>query len=228
MTDHEDPSGSERPAGEEEAAGEGTEAPEVLGAGLFGPGGLGSMPSLAGMGGLFGEAQSQLRQAAEQAAEVVVTGRAGGGSVTLQLNGNLEAVSVQISPEVVQPGDVGMLEDLVLAALRDALSQVVDIRQGAASSLLPPGLDIGSMMEGLFGGAGAGAGPGAVSGMLGALPGGLEGLGDLMNGLLGPDGPIIDFDPDGLDDDDLADDDDGFDDDELDDDDDDLDGGAPA
>lgn len=116
-----------------------------------------------GLGDLVGQAREQLEKASHDAADVRVRGRAGGGAVEIELTGNLEVVSVTIAPDVVDPADISMLEDLVFAALRDALSEAVEVREQAASTLLPPGLDLGAMMNGLFGGGGLPPGiPGGV------------------------------------------------------------------
>ncbi len=134
-----------------------------------------SMGALSGLGQLFGQARQQLDQASEEAAHATVTGRAGGGAVEVVLTGDLEVTAVRISPEIVDPGDVGMLEDLLVAAMRQALSEALEVRERAAESLLGPGLDLEAMMGSLFGGAGPGTGPLA----------GLGDLGDLVGELLG-------------------------------------------
>ena len=56
-------------------------------------------------------------------AEAEVVGKSGGGMVEVTLKGNKTPVSVSIKPEAVDPDDVEMLEDLVLAALNDAMEQ---------------------------------------------------------------------------------------------------------
>ncbi len=138
---------------------------------------------LAGLGGLIDEARYQIERASYEAAHRTVIGRSGGGSVEVQMSGNLDVLSVKIAREVVDPGDVALLEDLVLAALRDALTQAVDAKEAAVSSVMPAGLDIGAMMSGLFGGADGGDDPLAALGSIGALPdldrlfGGLFGIG---------------------------------------------------
>jgi len=53
-----------------------------------------------------------------------VEGIAGGGSVKVQINGQMEPLSVKIDPSIVDPEDVEMLEDLLLVAIKDALSKV--------------------------------------------------------------------------------------------------------
>ena len=82
--------------------------------------------------------QQQLVQAQAEAAEQVVEGQSGGGVVKVRATGAGKLVSVSIDPEVVDADDVGMLEDLVLAAANDALSRAQELNQ----SLLG-GLDLG-------------------------------------------------------------------------------------
>ena len=79
--------------------------------------------------------QEQLLAARAEAAERVVEGQAGGGVVRIEVTGGGEFRSVRIAPEAVDPGDVGMLEDLVLAALHDATDKVGAAQQGAMGSL---------------------------------------------------------------------------------------------
>ena len=89
--------------------------------------------------------QDQLMQAQAAAAEQVVEGQSGGGVVKVQVTGNMEFQSVHIDPAAVDPSDVAMLEDLVLAAIHDAVAKVNEISQQAVG-----GLDLGGL-GGLFG-----------------------------------------------------------------------------
>ena len=101
------------------------------------------------MGDLLRQAQAmqeQLMAAQAQAAEQVVEGQAGGGVVKVQVTGAMEFRSVSISPDAVDPDDVEMLEDLVLAAIHDATARVQELQQGALG-----GLDVGGL-GGLLGG----------------------------------------------------------------------------
>ena len=68
--------------------------------------------------------QEQMAQAQEALAELSVTGTAGGGMVEITLSGKRDVESVSIKPEAVDPDDVEMLEDLISAALSDALKKV--------------------------------------------------------------------------------------------------------
>jgi DNA-binding YbaB/EbfC family protein len=92
-----------------------------------------------------GQMQAQLMAAQEQAAATVVEGVAGGGAVKVAVTGTFEFRSVTIAPEAVDPAEVDMLQDLVLAALHDAAARVQELQQ--------QGLDLGGMdLGGLFGG----------------------------------------------------------------------------
>lgn len=66
--------------------------------------------------------QSKMKEMRDQLGSHEIEGQAGGGMVTVVLNGRSEPVRVHIDPQTV--GDVEMLEDLVLAALRDAQDKV--------------------------------------------------------------------------------------------------------
>ncbi len=70
--------------------------------------------------------QEQMQQAQEELAELSVTGTAGGGLVQVTLSGKREVEVVSIKPEAVDPDDIEMLEDLVAAALGDALNKVAE------------------------------------------------------------------------------------------------------
>ena len=69
------------------------------------------------------EMQAGMERAQAQLADETVEGTAGGGAVTVVMTGTQEAQSVRISPDAVDPTDVETLQDLVLAATRDALAK---------------------------------------------------------------------------------------------------------
>ncbi|MEA3214815.1 MAG: nucleoid-associated protein EbfC [Acidimicrobiia bacterium] len=99
------------------------------------PGGLGGFD----LSSLMDSAQ-QLMAAQQAASERELVGKAGGGKVEVVVTGGGDFRSIKIDPEVVDPADVELLEDLVLAALRDAMAQV-----NAAQSSALGGLDLGSL-----------------------------------------------------------------------------------
>ena len=84
--------------------------------------------------------QRKLQEAQEQLAEEEVEGTAGGGMVTVTLKGNKTPVSIEIKPECVDPEDVEMLEDMVLAALQDANKKADELSQELMGPLGGAGL----------------------------------------------------------------------------------------
>ena len=90
------------------------------------------------------EMQERLAEMQARLAEKTVEATSGGGMVKVVMSGKHEVVSLKIEPEVVNPSDVEMLEDLIIAALNEARTRVDDMVRNEMSSLtggLPiPGL----------------------------------------------------------------------------------------
>jgi len=79
-----------------------------------------------GLGNLMRQAQEMQRRMAkvqEEVAQRTVEAAAGGGMVRCVVNGKQEVVSLTIEPEVVDPDDVEMLQDLVMAAVNEAIKR---------------------------------------------------------------------------------------------------------
>ena len=74
------------------------------------------------------EAQKQMDRAKEELAETAIEATAGGGMVTVEMTGAYELINLKIKPEAVDPDDVEMLEDLIIAATNEALNQVTALR----------------------------------------------------------------------------------------------------
>ena len=108
-----------------------------------------------GLGDLFSqfrEAQAGLEAQSQAIEATVVEGSAAGGAVVVRLSGSLEAESVHIDPAIIDPADPTLLEDAVLAALRDALGRVVDLTsslQTGIGSPFPGDMDLGSFVGGI-------------------------------------------------------------------------------
>ena len=113
------------------------DAPDNPLASILGGGGL----DLGAMLEQASQLQSQMVAAQQQAAETVLLGVSGGGAVT----GALDFQAVVIDPGAVDPDDVEMLQDLVLAAIRHGMEQVNQLQQGALDL---GGLDMGSLLGG--------------------------------------------------------------------------------
>ncbi|ART74579.1 nucleoid-associated protein, YbaB/EbfC family [Sutcliffiella horikoshii] len=71
--------------------------------------------------------QKDMAKAQEELAEKTMEGTAGGGMVTVVVNGQKEIIEVNIKEEVVDPEDIEMLQDLVLAATNDALKKMEEL-----------------------------------------------------------------------------------------------------
>jgi len=85
-----------------------------------------------GFGNMMKEAQrlqQKMLELQEQVAQKKVEATAGGGMVTVEANGKQELVSIKIDREAVDPADVQMLEDLVLAACNEALRKSRELMQ---------------------------------------------------------------------------------------------------
>lgn len=107
--------------------------------------GFGGIPgNLQGLMKQAQKMQEQLQKAQEEAASIVCEGSSGGGMVKVSANGENRLVAVEIEKEVVDPGDVEMLEDLILTACNEALKKAGDAAkeklQQATGGLNFPGL----------------------------------------------------------------------------------------
>lgn len=106
--------------------------------------------------------QQRMADAQARTAETEIIGRSGGGAVQITVTGGMQFVDVTIEPSAVDPADVTMLEDLVLAALNDAFDQLEDLQRSAM-----PALDLGGL-------GGALGGLGGLGGALGGLGGAID------------------------------------------------------
>ena len=77
--------------------------------------------------------QRQMEEAQAQLEEAEMTGTAGGGVVEVTVSGKKEITKIKIDPEAVDPDDVEMLEDLVMAAANEALRKVDEVSQASMS-----------------------------------------------------------------------------------------------
>jgi DNA-binding YbaB/EbfC family protein len=71
--------------------------------------------------------QKKMAEAQEELGEKRLEGTAGGGIVTVTVTGHKEVVDIKINPEAVDPEDVEMLQDLILAATNDALKKADEL-----------------------------------------------------------------------------------------------------
>ena len=91
-----------------------------------------------GMGNMLKEAQklqSKMLKMQDELADKTVEATAGGGMIKVVANGRNQILSIQIEKEVVDPDDVEMLQDLILAAINDALAKSQDMVSGEMGKL---------------------------------------------------------------------------------------------
>ena len=89
------------------------------------------------------QAKKMQAEMQEKLAQLEVNGSSGGGMVSITMDGQKNVISVKLDPQIVDPEDTEMLQDLILAAFNDANSKVDEEMQGMLGGLsggLPPGL----------------------------------------------------------------------------------------
>ena len=89
--------------------------------------------------------QAKMEALQEEINEMETTASSGGGAVSVKVNGKKELVEINLQPEVVDPDDIEMLQDLILTAVNEALRQMEEISNNEMNKLtgslgLPAGL----------------------------------------------------------------------------------------
>lgn len=103
------------------------------------------MGNMQGMMKQMQKMQKQMAQAAEELSGQEFETTAGGGAVTVKINGNKEILNVTLKPEVVDPDDIEMLQDLIVLAINDAIRKVEETSNETMGQFtkglnLPPGM----------------------------------------------------------------------------------------
>ena len=104
----------------------------------------------ANMQGMLKQAQKMQEQVAQVQAELEAKEyeiKAGGGVVTVKINGKKEILSLDIAPEIVDPDDIETLSDVIVAGVNEAIKRVED---DAAAEMGKVTGGMGGMMPGLF------------------------------------------------------------------------------
>jgi len=91
------------------------------------------------------QAQQMQERLQKEMTGLRVEGNAGGGMVTVVVNGGKQVQSITIDPEVVSKEDVGMLQDLILAAINDAHRKADEEMAQRMGGMLPPGMKLPGM-----------------------------------------------------------------------------------
>ena len=104
----------------------------------MGKGKFGGFPGGANMNNMIKQAQKMQADMAKAQADLeekVVETSAGGGMVSVKVSGKKELLEINIKPEVVDPDDIEMLQDLIIAAVNDAMTQVDKETQAEMSKI---------------------------------------------------------------------------------------------
>ena len=131
------------------------------------------MPQPPNLQKMLAEAQAMLAQqqeAQDKLKEQTVDASAGGGMVKVVFTGDMRLQDLTIDPDAVDPEDVEMLQDMVVAAINEALRKAEELQQSQLGDAGQGGFDPMSALESLGLGGMGGMGGGAVSGA--GLPGG--------------------------------------------------------
>ena len=91
------------------------------------------------------QAQQMQERLQKEMTGLRVEGNAGGGMVTVIANGAKQVLSIAIDPEVVSKDDVGMLQDLIVAAVNDAHRKADEAMAQTMGGMLPPGMKLPGM-----------------------------------------------------------------------------------
>jgi hypothetical protein len=105
------------------------------------------MKNLAGMMKQAQQMQSKMQDMQEKLEAMELTGEAGAGLVKVTMNGKSEMRKIKIDPSIVAPADTELLEDLILAATRDAKAKVEaaaaeELQKVTGGLQLPPGMKL--------------------------------------------------------------------------------------
>jgi len=96
------------------------------------------MPNIPGLGNMMKQVQKMAedtQKLEDELAEMKVEASAGGGMVTAVCNGKGEILDIKIDPQVVDPEDVEMLQDLVISAVREVLEKASETKQSRLSEI---------------------------------------------------------------------------------------------
>jgi DNA-binding YbaB/EbfC family protein len=107
------------------------------------------MPKIPNMNQIMKMAQNMSKQMEDQMNSIEVEGNAGGGMVKVLMNGHKNILSLTLAKDVVDPEDIDMLQDLIIAALNDAMAQIDDKMKDSLGGVMPGGLPGGFPFPGM-------------------------------------------------------------------------------
>lgn len=84
--------------------------------------------------------QQNMMKAQEEIAKMTVEGSAGGGSVKVIVTGDRRVQGITLAPEAVDPDDIEMLQDLILAAINDGMAKAEQLAEAEMKKVMPAGM----------------------------------------------------------------------------------------
>ena len=114
---------------------------------------FGNMGDMMGMMGKMKDLQARMKEAQEQLGGITEQAESGAGLVRVTVNGNKKVVSLEIDNDLIKPDDKEMLQDLLVAAINNAMDsidhKIKEHLQKSTEGLLPniPGMDLGNLMK---------------------------------------------------------------------------------
>jgi hypothetical protein len=106
------------------------------------------MPKIPNINQMMSMAQNMAKQMEEQMDAIGVEGNSGGGMVTVKMDGHKRLQTLRIAQEVVDPSDIDMLQDLIVAAINDAQAKVEEKLKSGLGGMgggLPGGFPFGAL-----------------------------------------------------------------------------------
>jgi hypothetical protein len=106
------------------------------------------MPKMPNINQMMGMAQNMAKRMEEEMNAISVEGNSGGGMVTVKMDGHKRLQILRIAPDVVDPTDIDMLQDLIMAAINDAQAKVEEKLKSSMGGMgggLPGGFPFGAL-----------------------------------------------------------------------------------
>jgi DNA-binding YbaB/EbfC family protein len=89
---------------------------------------------------LMSQAQELQQKMQQKMKETVIEASAGGGTVTVKMNGHKQLISIKIDPEAVTANDIEMLQDMIVAAVNEGARKIEDSMRSSLGGMIPGGL----------------------------------------------------------------------------------------
>jgi len=107
------------------------------------------LPNIPGLQKQIQKMQEDMARAQDELENARLDTSSGGGMVKIATNGKGEILDIQLAPEIVDPTDIEMLQDLIVSAMREAADKAEKYKTEKMNSAMPAGL-MGSLPKGIF------------------------------------------------------------------------------